>query len=243
MLSIVVPVLNEEKYLPLLLESIKKQNFEEELEIIVADSGSKDKTVEIARSQGCKIVKGGKPAKGRNEGAKIAKGELLLFLDADIILPENSLENFIQEFKKRNLDVSGFLLQPWGENRFLKILYNFFYNFPISILEKILPHAAGAILVKKELHKKIGGFDEKIKLAEDHTYVRKAAKFGKFGILKSDKIFYSQRRFERDGWFKTYLKYFLAELHLIFLGPIKSNIFRYNLHETRTRGVSKGILL
>lgn len=71
MLSIIVPALNEEKYLPILLSQIKKQNFNSDSEIIVADAGSKDKTVEIARNYGCKIIPGGLPARGRNEGAKI----------------------------------------------------------------------------------------------------------------------------------------------------------------------------
>ena len=113
-LSIIIPTLEEEKYLPLLLDSIKKQNLKRDYEIIISDAGSKDRTIEIAESQGCKIVKGGLPAKGRNEGAKIAQGELFLFLDADTMLPENSLEKFIFEFKKRNLDIAGFLLQPCG---------------------------------------------------------------------------------------------------------------------------------
>lgn len=233
MLSIIIPTFEEEKYLPLLLASIKKQKNNGEYEIIVADAGSKDKTVEIAKSYGCKVIKGGLPSRGRNEGVKVAKNELLLFLDADIILPEDSLENFLLEFKKRNLDIAGFLLQPWGENKFLKILYNLFYNFPILALEKILPHCAGAILIKKSPHQKMGGFDEKIKLAEDMVYGRKAAKRGKFGILRAAKIFYSQRRFKRDGWVKTYLKYLLADLHLIFFGPVKSNIFKYNLRSKR----------
>ncbi|PIV12587.1 MAG: teichoic acid biosynthesis protein, partial [Candidatus Nealsonbacteria bacterium CG03_land_8_20_14_0_80_36_12] len=97
MLSIIIPTLNEEKYLPSLLEEIKKQNFSD-YEIIVADGGSEDKTVKIARNYGCKIVKGGLPAKGRNEGAKIAEGDILLFMDADnIFLPENFLKNLLEE--------------------------------------------------------------------------------------------------------------------------------------------------
>lgn len=87
MLSIIIPALNEEKFIPLLLESIKKQDFQD-YEIIVADAGSKDKTVEISKNYNAAIVMGGLPAKGRNEGAKIARGDLFLFLDADVILPE-----------------------------------------------------------------------------------------------------------------------------------------------------------
>ena len=78
MLSIIIPTLNEENFLSWLLESIKRQDFPER-EIIVADAGSEDKTVAIAKNYKATVVPGGLPAKGRNEGAKIAKGELFLF--------------------------------------------------------------------------------------------------------------------------------------------------------------------
>jgi len=260
-LSIIIPTLNEEDYLPLLLESIKKQNFAEGeedkssssatratakggeegilfdslslgeslvYEVIVADARSQDKTAEIAKSYGCKVVPGGcSPAAGRNEGAKIAKGDLLLFLDADTILPERSLENFIGEFKKRNLDIAGFLLRPVGKNKFIKLLYDLFYNWLILMVEKISSHSGGVILIKKEIHEKIGGFNEEIKLGEDSDYMKRTSKFGKFGILKSTRIFYSQRRFANDGWARTYFKYVLCGLHIFFFGPVKTDIFNY----------------
>ena len=232
-LSIVIPTLEEEKYLPLLLRSIKKQNFSQEYEIIVADAGSKDRTVEIAKSEGCMVIQGGLPAYGRNKGAKVAKGKLILFADADIIFPDNSLEQFVIEFEKRSLDLAGFLLRPCGNNRLLEMLYDVFYNIPAFLMEKILPHSVGAIMIKSRFYEKIGGFDEEIKIGEDHIYSRKAFRVGKFGLLKSFKIYYSQRRFKRDGLVRTYLKYFLAELYLVFLGPIKSDIFQYDLQVRR----------
>ena len=91
-ISIIIPTLNEEKFLPKLLNSIKEQNYKN-YEIIVSDANSKDKTIEIAKRFNVKIVQGGKPAVGRNNGAKFSVGDYLLFLDADVILPKNFLEN------------------------------------------------------------------------------------------------------------------------------------------------------
>ena len=167
MISIIIPTLNEEHYLPLLLESIKKQKIDN-YEIIVADAKSEDKTREIAESYGWKVIEGGLPAKGRNQGAKAATGDLLLFLDAEVILPENFLHRALQEFKKRNLDVAGCGLEPIEEEWMPKFLfpkfgYDLLYNWPIRFLENVFPYAASFILVKRELHEKLGGFDESIK--------------------------------------------------------------------------------
>jgi glycosyltransferase involved in cell wall biosynthesis len=226
MLSIIIPTLNEENYLPILLDSIQNQSFKD-LEIIVADAGSKDKTIEIAKDFGCEIIKGGLPAEGRNEGAKVARGNLLLFLDADTVLPEDFFEKALKEFKERNLDIASFCLEAKTESKFKKFLFDAFYNLPILFLEKFLAHGAQAILVKKEIFEKVGGFDEKIKFAEDHSFVRKAKKFGNFGILRKVRVFSSLRRFEKEGFLRTYLKYLLAEIYMIFFGDIKRKIFKY----------------
>jgi len=233
MLSIIIPSLNEEKYLPLLLKSIKDQSFgaiqDFDYEIILADAGSKDRTIEIAQKYGCKIIIGGLPAKGRNEGAKIARGDLLFFCDADVILPENFFEKSLSEFEKRNLELASFCIIPLPRRRISLFFLNIFYNQPIILLESALPHAATGIFFKKELFDKLGGFDEDIKLAEDHSLARKAQEVfkAKFGIIKSTKIFVSDRRFKAEGWAAVGIKYLLCELHLIFLGPVKSDIFKY----------------
>lgn len=230
MLSIIIPTLNEEKYLPLLLEEIEKQDFDGDLEIIVADAGSKDKTVEIAKSFGCKVVRGGLPAKGRNEGAKIAQGDIFLFMDADnIYLPENFLKELLEEFEKRKLDVASFPICPKG-NGFDKFAYGI-YNLWVQLVQNFSAYATNSILVRKNLHQKIGGFDEEIKIAEDHFYAKTAKKFGKFGFIKTQPVLTSTRRFEKDGRLKTYLKYLIAGIYMFFFGPIKKDIFKYRFDD------------
>ncbi len=207
-----------------MLSEIKKQNFKD-CEIIVADADSDDKTTEIAKSFGCQIVKGGSPAKGRNEGAKTAKAGLLLFMDADNVhLPESFFEKAISEFEKRNLGVAAFPVFVTG-NILDKMIYGL-YNFWAELSQKFLPHAFNTILVKKEVHQKIGGFDEEIKIAEDHDYARRAAKASSFGLIKMRPIFTSSRRFEADGRLRTYSKYLLVEFSMFFKS-IKSDIFEY----------------
>jgi glycosyltransferase involved in cell wall biosynthesis len=79
-LSIIIPTLNEIAYLPHLLDALAMQNRLPD-EIIVADAGSKDNTVELAQSRCVHVVHGGMPAVGRNVGARAAKGGLLSFFD------------------------------------------------------------------------------------------------------------------------------------------------------------------
>jgi len=228
MLSIIVPALNEEKYLPLLLESIKRQAFGE-YEIILADAGSTDRTLEIAKEYNCKVIPGGLPARGRNEGSKVSKGELLFFCDADVVLPDDFFEKAFNEFDERKLDMASFCIIPLPRSRFSTFVLNFFYNQPIVLLESALPHAATGIFMNKKLFDESGGFDEDVKLAEDHYLVRRVIKLfkAKFGIIKSTKIFVSDRRFKTDGWISIGIRYLLCELHLIFIGPVKSDIFKY----------------
>lgn len=233
-LSIIIPTFNEEKYLPLLLKEIKKQDFKEDYEIIVADACSQDKTVEIAKNFGCIITKGGLPAKGRNEGAKIAKGDIFLFLDADnIYLPNHFLENLISEFKKRNLGVASFPVEPAG-NKFDKFAYKI-YNFWVKLTQNFFAFATNSILVKREVFEKIGGFDEDIKIGEDHDFAKRAAKISKFGFIETRPLLTSARRFEKDGRFKTYLKYLLVGLYMLFLGKVKTDIFRYRFGDLKNK--------
>ena len=238
MLSIIVPTLNEEKYLPLLLESIKKQEYKD-YEIIVADARSKDKTVEIAKKYNCRIIPGGLPSKGRNDGARAAKGDLLFFIDADTILPNDFFIKAIEEFNARGLDFASFGLMLADGTKAKKFALDVFYNKYICALEKALPHAAMGILAKKDLFLKLNGYDETIKLAEDHDLGRRAKKVANYGIIKSVKVYFNDRRFEKDGWFKTAIKYLLCELHMLFLGPVRSNIFEYKFDHYKNKAGTK----
>ena len=198
-LSIIIPTYNEEEYLPVLLESIKKQSFDD-YEIIVADANSTDKTREIAKSYGCIVVDGGLPAKGRNNGAKIAKGEYLLFLDSDLMLTDEYLRNVIYEFQMERLGIAITQMLPMSNKVEDKLFHDFANYFMISV-EKIKPHGAGCygIIARKELHDACGGFDEELNFGEDTDYIERLAKKERFKVLRNAKIGVSTRRLEEEG--------------------------------------------
>lgn len=225
-ISIIIPTFNEERFLPKLLTSLKHQSVLPK-EIIVADAFSIDNTRSVAKAFGCKVVDGGLPAKARNNGAKHAREPLLLFLDADVVLPPFFLEETIAEMSSRGLDITSCFVSPKSTLTVDKILHSFANNY-MRFTQKFHPHIPGCcIFVKKQLHQKISGFDESIILAEDHDYVRRAKKMGKFAYLNCYKIPISIRRLSKEGRVKIALKYIAIELHLIFIGQIKKNIFNY----------------
>ena len=215
--SIIIPTYNEEEYLPVLLESIKKQDFND-YEIIVADANSTDKTREIAESYGCIVVDGGLPAEGRNNGAKVAKGEVLLFLDSDLELTEDYLRNVIYEFRMERLGIAITQMKPMSRKVEDKLFHEF-ANYFMMGAEKVKPHGAGCygIIAKKELHDRCGGFDEDLNFGEDTDYIERLAKVERFKVLRNAKIGVSTRRLEEEG-IETLIKQYGKSTVNDFLG-------------------------
>ena len=106
-ISIVIPVYNSSLTLKECLDSVFESNFKN-FEVIVVSDYSSDNSVEIAKKYNCKIIEldGNKgPAFARNKGAEIAEGDILLFLDSDVIINKNSLDIISEKFL--SLDVNA----------------------------------------------------------------------------------------------------------------------------------------
>lgn len=225
-ISIIIPALNEAKSLPYTLESIKEQDFQD-FEIIIADAGSTDGTPAIAEKYGCQVVAGGMPAVGRNAGAKAASGEWLLFLDADVYLSDKFLSFLAEEAAEMAADIASCAIIPLSDKIIDQIMHAT-ANAYINLTQYFYPHAPGfCIFVKKSLHDRLGGFDESLKLAEDHEYVKRAKEFGRYKILKKPKIYVSVRRMESDGRFNVAAKYVACEVYRALLGEIRTDLFKY----------------
>jgi glycosyltransferase involved in cell wall biosynthesis len=113
-LSVVLPIYNEEETLKNVLKQIKKLNV---LEIIVVANGCTDASVKIAKEEGCTVKVVEKrlyPHEARMEGAKIAKGDAVLFVDGDIILSASELERFVQPLLFGSSDV---VLNKWEKTK------------------------------------------------------------------------------------------------------------------------------
>jgi len=240
-LSIIIPTKNEEALLPRLLDSVKTQTFTD-YEIIVADADSADRTREVAKQYGAKVVEGGMPGPGRNKGAKAAEGEYLLFMDADALMPnKNFLSDTLEEIEKNAVDVATCRLKPMSDSGIDSIMHGF-YNKYMALTAGLRPHAPGScIFVKRSVHETIGGFDESVIFAEDMEYVQRAYKKGyHFAVLKSQPVLVSVRRMEQDGRLNIAVKYVFGELYMMTKGPFRSMPFEYQFdHFGKKKEVKK----
>jgi glycosyltransferase involved in cell wall biosynthesis len=146
-LSVIIPTLNEAAYLPNLLEALAAQTHPAD-EIIVADAGSTDGTVELARACGARVVRGGMPAVGRNAGAKVASSELFFFLDADVVPPPGFLERTVTEFLRKGYDAATVLMTPWDGNTLDQIVHEA-ANLYFLLMQSFKPYAPGFCILAR----------------------------------------------------------------------------------------------
>lgn len=205
-LSIIIPTLNEEEALPLLLKSLKANLKGLRAEVLVIDAHSQDRTVEKAKKSRIRNLRIFQPKKRgqsyqRNYGASKARAPLLLFLDADIILPRGFLRKALKEINERKLDVAATYCKAEKSGLWERFCYNFVANSWMHIFERVKPFGHCCFFIKRELHDKIGGVNERMFFGEDSEYLERAKKAGgKFRILSEDKKFIiSTRGFRRYG--------------------------------------------
>lgn len=221
MLSIVIPAFNEEKYLPVLLDSIKRQDFTD-LEIIVADNNSKDNTRNIAKKYRCRIAKGGRPGLARNSGANAAKYDLL-FLDSDVVLPDGFLKKFIDRIEVQKLDFATCRVEPITDDmnhRFSYMLKNYGnIVFPY--------HVSGQCLfVKRALFMDVKGFDESVLFGEEHELAKRLYRTGKGRFFNDLFVLNHPRRQKKEGTYRTLAKDIYSELDRMLSGKADKEIYK-----------------
>ena len=229
MISIIIPVLNEEKNISAALENIERLDGEKE--VIIVDGGSIDNTVEIVKKKGVMLLSS---QKGRgcqmNKGAEIANGDTLLFLHADTTLPENALLE-IERVMKANEVIGGRFDVRFDDDRFIFKLIAFLMNWR-SRLTGIFT-GDQAIFIRKEIFKQIGGYPE-IPLMEDIEISKKMKKAGRAVCLK-DKVITSARKWKEEGIARTIL--LMWSLRLLYFFRVSPNTL-LKIYYNKEAGIS-----
>ncbi len=196
--SVVIPVLNEAKHLPRTLERAAAG---QPGEIIVADGGSRDDTVRIARTYGAKVVSCRlNRARQLNAGAALARGEVLLFLHADTLLPGSYSQEILAAFRAPKVVGGAFrfaIADPFPGRWLLQASTN--------LRSRLwgMPYGDQALFVRRWAFAELGGFPE-LPIMEDYEFVRRLRHLGDLALLDAA-VLTSGRRWQRLGILRTTL--------------------------------------
>lgn len=224
-ISIVIPTLEEERHLPLLLQDIARQSLQPH-EVIVVDGNSQDRTQEIARTLGATVLTPGKGvALQRSAGGNAATGDILVFLDADVRLAPNALERMCRAFEKRRYHVACPWFWPGNATWSVRAVFLLFTGV-FWLTQRITPSGAGCCIVVRKAHfARVGGFSQR-HTYDDIAFIRKAGRKGRYGILPV-RVLVSDRRYRTEGTARVLLKY-LALSPFFALGCFGlANMVRY----------------
>jgi rSAM/selenodomain-associated transferase 2 len=151
-----------------------------------------------------------------NAGATVARGEILIFLHADTILPDNALEKISQALQGRDYVGGAFDLKIDSDRLFLKYI-----SARASLRSRWnrIPYGDQAIFIRKKYFDQLGGYKE-IPLMEDVDLMRRIKKDGKKIFILPDKVITSARRWESDGiLFTTMRNQILVRLFYLGISP------------------------
>lgn len=237
--SIVIPALNEERHLPGLLRSLRRQSFRP-FEVIVSDAVGDDNTVGVAESFTEKFAQKGIPLQviskrkrnvslTRNYGATASKGEYIVFFDADNVVASDYLEKlhtYIEHhdyppflttaIEVDNVDVYG---------RMVKAYINTLGHFGKYVQR---PFAPGYnTILRRDIFDETGGFDPTVKIFEDYELTIRLHKKGyHLSFVPDAKIIFSMRRFRKKPM-HTFASYAKIISHCIMHGPPRDKSFDY----------------
>ncbi len=210
-ISVIIPAYNEENYLPATLEKIGADlvNAGCDSETIVVDNESTDKTRQIAESFGAKVFTETEHniAKVTNTGAKNAKGDILVFIDADTLVPETLFQKIADAMRDEKC-FGGAVAVDYGK---FKRKWMKFYLRGWQFWGKLFNMKQGAAqFCRKSVFEQLKGYDETIFMGVDVIFYWRLSKFagqknGRLFFIENPQVTTSTRRFDEMSIGKTLL--------------------------------------
>jgi glycosyltransferase involved in cell wall biosynthesis len=204
--SLIIPAYNEEAYLPVLLDSVSaaRARYEggpDDIEVVVADNASTDATADLARSGGCRVVREDRRiiAAVRNSGARNARGQVLVFVDADNSMHPDTFNAIDKSLLTGKViaGASGVNMQRMS----LGIAVTYALMVPLVWLTRM---DTGVVFCRREDFEAIGGYNEDLLFAEDVQLLWDLMRLGrkkgqKLTRIRSVKATFSTRKFDKHG--------------------------------------------
>lgn len=222
MISIVIPTYNAERFMPDLLGSIFR-NKVDDMEVIIVDDCSKDDTVKIAKNYPVRVIelaKNGGPAEARNIGVEAAKGDIIFFLDADVIVMDGTIQE-VKDYFDRNPSANCVIgvcdTEPLNKGFVPTYMAMFEYIHLIGTPEnKVSVFAPRCGAIKKDFFQKIGAYNESYKGAdvEDFELARRINKID--CIILNQRIMVKHQFANFKQAVRNYFKRAVMWVHLFF---------------------------
>lgn len=214
-ISIIIPVLNEEAYLGLVLQQISGESAHQgALEVLVVDGGSTDQTVAVAKANGAKVVHSEKGrAKQMNLGAQQASGSILYFLHVDT-LPPPHFDAHILKAVQEGHQAGCFRMRFDDDRPFLR-----FFGWCTRINLLICRGGDQSLFIRSTLFAELGGFDTAYTVYEDNEFIGRIYKRVPFKVLPS-RVTTSARRYRKKGMVRLQFHFGIIHLkHFLGAGP------------------------
>ncbi|MEO5931221.1 MAG: glycosyltransferase [Candidatus Kapaibacterium sp.] len=217
-ISIVIPALNEEKLIEQTLRVFSPElRARHGVELIVSDGGSRDRTVEIAREHADIVVEHREErrqtiSEGRNRGAEMATGTLLVFICADTIPrdPEKFMRGLTQFARsapdgRRIAAIACPVEIAPEERRTSDLLFHAFFNNYVRLLNLVgIGMGRGECqVIRRDSFLAVGGYDSAMVAGEDFDLYSRLARIGRIGHSNDLRVYESPRRFRRYGYLRV----------------------------------------
>ncbi|MBX7043139.1 MAG: glycosyltransferase [Ignavibacteria bacterium] len=224
--SVIIPTLNEEKLVERLLRQFDEQLRKSfDIELIVSDGGSVDRTIEICERYADKVVKKDNRFKqnisrGRNTGAWLSQGDVLIFLNADVIIadPHFLIGEAVRSVSEGNAALACRVQICKDEERIGDKLFHGFYNNYVRLINRIwIGMGRGEChIISRKAFFESGGYDESLAAGEDFELYHRLRKYGRV-IFRNDLLVYeSPRRYRKYGYARVFLDWAGNSLSVFF---------------------------